>query len=164
MDIGGYDAWLTRCNVSRDVAHYVSRSVLTFPLTNVCEIRTSATIQMVLIIHVAWKERGLQGCNIISISPKSWSWSQSLILALSMPSFSDHWVDSHDESRSFRMNFLYRSMRSSVSLHIGPISGNSYPLAYLPSIHQRMPLFCPTMSVIFQLQSWTWFTNKWRYG
>ena len=34
-------------------AHYVSRSVLYLPMTNVCGIHTFATIQLVLIIHVA---------------------------------------------------------------------------------------------------------------
>ena len=34
-------------------AHYVSRLVLSFPMKNVCKIHTSATIQLVLMIHVA---------------------------------------------------------------------------------------------------------------
>ena len=40
----GYNAWSTRCNI-RGTAHYVSRSVPYFLQTNVCKIRTSATIQ-----------------------------------------------------------------------------------------------------------------------
>ena len=34
-------------------AHYVSRSVLSFPMINVCGSQISATIQVVLIIQVA---------------------------------------------------------------------------------------------------------------
>ena len=50
---GGYNAWPTRCNVSRE------RSTLRVPLSsvlrheNVCVIHTSASIQWVLMFHVA---------------------------------------------------------------------------------------------------------------
>ena len=85
-------------------AHYVSRSVLSFPMKNLCGIHTSATIQLVLMFH---------------------------------------WVDSYDESKSFKIIFPCRSVRSSINLFIGRTLGNSFPLANLPSIgsacHQSVP-------------------------
>ena len=49
-------------------------------------------------------------------------------------SFSNHWVDSHDESKSFEIIIPCRGVRSSISLFVGRTLGNSFPLANLPSI------------------------------
>ena len=42
------------------------------------------------------------------------------------------WVDSHNQSKSFKIVCPYRSVRSSVSLYIGQSLGNNYSLANLP--------------------------------
>ena len=54
-----------------------------------------------------------------------------------------NWVDSYDESKSFKIIFPCRTVRSSISLFIGRTLGNCFPLANLPSIesacHQSVP-------------------------
>ena len=74
-------------------------------------------------------------------------------------SFSDHWIDSHDESNSFKIIFPCRNVRSYITLFIGRTLGNSFPLANFPSIENACHQFCPTLCIKFQLQSLTWLSN-----
>ena len=77
----------------------------------------------------------------------------------SMLSFSDHRVDSQDESKSFKITFVCRGVRSSISLPIGPILNNSYPLANLPSTHHVWPPPFPTLCIKLQWQNLTRLNN-----
>ena len=57
-------------------------------------------------------------------------------------------TDLHDESKSFKsfeIIFLCRSVKSSISIHVGPILGSIYHLANLLSIHQSMSPNCSTL-------------------
>ena len=80
-------------------------------------------------------------------------------------SFSDHWVDSHDESKSFKIIFPCRNVRSYIGLFVWCTLGNSFPVANLPSIESACHQFCLTLCIKFQLQSLMWFwkesTHKW---
>ena len=53
--------------------------------------------------------------------------------------------DSHDESTSFKIVFLRGSMRSSISLHVGPILGNTYPYSHDESISFKRVFLCGSM-------------------
>ena len=77
----------------------------------------------------------------------------------SILSFSDHRVDSQDEYKSFKITFLCRGVRLSISQPIGPNSDNSYPLTNLRSTHHVMPPACPTLCIKFQWQNLTWLKN-----
>ena len=77
----------------------------------------------------------------------------------SMLSFRGHWFDSHDEFKSFKMNY-FRSVRPSISLRIGPILYDICPLTHLPSLHQRMQPVCPILCLYFHY--WVWRDlNEW---
>ena len=128
-----YNAWSAWCKISTGritfcVAEFFPGSWQTF-------VEFIPPKQMFLIIHVAWEARRLHGCNIISTSPQGWSWSPSMTPILSPPilSFSDQWIDPHDESLSFKIIFLCRTVGSSISLQIGP--SNVIVILYQKAIH-----------------------------
>ena len=70
------------------------------------------------------------------------------------PSFSDHWVDSYDESKSFKIIFPCRSVWSSISLFIGRTLENSFLLVNLPSIKSACPQSVPHCVSNFNYRVW----------
>ena len=85
-------------------AHNVPRSVLSFHMTHICGIYTSAIIQLFLMIHCMWKLLVYTGVQHYI------HFARKLILEPKYEShtgrrFNDNWVDSHDESKSLKITF-----------------------------------------------------------
>ena len=112
-------------------------------LASLCGIHTSATIQLVLIIDVAC------GSSYLQFLQHFTHFTTGLTLGPKYHCYTGL-VDA-DFQRSlgrlplnlFEIIFICWSLRSSISPHIGYISGNSHPLSNLPSVHHACDQFVP---------------------
>ena len=146
----GYNAWQTRCNVNR------RRNTLRSPLGSYFFLDKGLWKSYVRNNSIGfdnscckWRLVVYRGATLHQLRHRA-DQIKIPIPASPMLNFSDHWIDSQDESKSFKIIFLCRTVKSSISLHIWPILGDSYPLANLPFIHQCMPSVGPTLFVTFQ--------------
>ena len=108
-----YNAWPTRCNVSRARSAWCLLQFFSCAWQTFVEFITPQQFNWFWLFTLHLTARRLQRCNIKSTSPQGWSWSQSMIPipASQMLRFSDHCVRARGESKSFEIIFLYRSVR-----------------------------------------------------
>ena len=74
------------------------------------------------------------------------------------------WVDSHNESKSFKIIWPCRSVRSSISLYIGHSLGNNYPLANLPPRDSACHQFFQQCASNFNYRVWPDFRTSQHIG
>ena len=155
--IRGYNAWPTRLDVNRGVAHCPAQ-LFPSPWQTFVEFIFPQKFSWFDNSCCMWKLVIYKGANYIHFATE-------LILepkheSCTVRNFSDHWLDFHNESKSFTIIFICRSVRLSISLYIAPSLGKSHPLANIPSIRQCMSPVCPTLCIKFQLQSLAWLANQ----
>ena len=156
---GGNNAWPTRCNVSRE------RSTLRVPLSSVlphekrlwnsylCNNSIGFDVSRCMWKFVVYRgQHYIHFTTQLNLEPKYAPYTGR--------SFSDHWVDSYDESKSFKIIFPCRSVRSYISLFIGRTIGISFPLANLPSIESACHQFVPHCVSNFNYRVWRDFRTS----
>ena len=158
---GGYNAWPTRCNVVRE------HSILRVPLSSVlphekslwnsylCNNSIGFDVWRCMWTFVVYRgQHYIHFTTQLTLEPKYAPYTGR--------SFSDHWVDLYDESKSYKIICPSRSVRSFISLFIGRTIGNSFPLANLPSIESACHQSAPHCVSNFNYRVWRDFrTHKW---
>ena len=152
---GGYNAWPTRCNVSRE------RSTLRVPLSSVLP-HEKAFVELIPLQQFNWfwcftlhvKVRSIQGTTLYPLYHTANLGAK--VCAYTGRSFSD----SYDESKSFKIIFPCRSVRSSISLFIGRTLGNSFLLANLSPIESACHQSVPHCVSNFNYRVWRYFRTS----
>ena len=95
-----YNAWPTRSNIIRGHSTWCLAQFFPSAWHTIWEFISPQQFNWFGLFMLHLKYSGPQGCNIISTTPQSWSWSQSMILVLASPvlRFTDHWVESVHEA------------------------------------------------------------------
>ena len=104
----GYNAWPTRCNISRTRSTWCLAQFFPHAWQTFVEFISPQQFNWFWWFTLHLIARSLQGCNIESTSPQGWSWSQSMIPKAASPMlrFSDHCVGARGESIQILWNYL----------------------------------------------------------